>query len=56
VAQAKYYGEELGTNNRAEVYALKDLMEWLANNPKVWKPPAIVVYGDSQLIINFCNR
>ena len=56
VAQAKYYGEELGTNNRAEVYALKDMMEWLANNPMVWKPPAIVIYGDSQLIINFCNR
>ena len=56
MAQAKYYGEELGTNNRAEVYALKDMMEWLANNPMVWKPPAIVIYGDSQLIINFCNR
>ena len=33
VAQAKYYGEELGTNNRAEVYALKDMMEyWKQSN------------------------
>jgi hypothetical protein len=29
-AQARFYGDEMNTNNRAEVFALKDLMEWLA--------------------------
>ena len=55
-AQARFYGEEMNTNNRAEVFALKGLMEWLAGEPSVWSRPGIVVYGDSQLIINFCNR
>jgi hypothetical protein len=31
-AQASFYGETLGTNNRAEAKALEELMEWLANN------------------------
>ena len=55
-AQARFYGEEMNTNNRAEVFALKNLMEWLSGEPSVWNKPGIVVYGDSQLIINFCNR
>jgi ribonuclease HI len=56
-AQALYYGEELGTNNRAKAKALEDLMTWLASNLGSWEgAPAIVIYGDSQLIINFCNR
>lgn len=55
VADARFYGGDLPTNNRAEVRALWDLMRWLA----VEKPdPAlpVVVFGDSQLVINFCNR
>jgi ribonuclease HI len=56
-AWALFYGEELGTNNRAEARALQDLMAWLANHRTCWEgAPAIVIYGDSQLIINFCNR
>lgn len=56
-AQARYYGEGLPTNNKAEAKALEELMDWLDNNPAQWQGgSAVVVYGDSQLIINFCNR
>lgn len=57
VAHAMFYGENLGTNNRAEARALRDLMQWLAEHAHQWaNREAIVIYGDSQLIINFCNR
>jgi PAS domain-containing protein len=56
-AQARYYGEELDTNNRAEAMALQELMEWLVEHRSAWGgAPAVVIFGDSQLIINFCNR
>ena len=55
-AQASYYGEELATNNRAEAKALEELMTWLVDTRCWEKGQAVVVYGDSQLIINFCNR
>lgn len=32
MAQATFYGEDLGTNNRAEARALQDLMAWLVEN------------------------
>jgi ribonuclease HI len=57
VAKASYYGELWNTNNRAELHALLQLMEWLEHNQsRLSNAPAIVIYGDSQLIINFCNR
>ena len=28
-AQANFYGEEVTTNNKAEIKALEDLMRWL---------------------------
>jgi ribonuclease HI len=55
-AQASFYGEELGTNNRAEARALQELMQWLVHTRSWEKGQALVVYGDSQLVINFCNR
>ena len=45
------------TNNRAEVMALVQLMRWLVENHGEWGgAPSIVIFGDSQLIVNFCNR
>lgn len=56
-AQARFYGDELPTNNKAEAKALEELMGWLAENQGEWgEAPAVVVYGDSQLVVNFCNR
>jgi ribonuclease HI len=47
-AQARFYGEALHTNNRAEVKALEELMGWLGDNRQAWgAAPAVVVYGDS---------
>lgn len=55
-AQANFYGEEAATNNRAEIRALQDLMAWLVEHRVKLKERAVVIYGDSQLIVNFCNR
>lgn len=55
-AWASYYGERVGTNNRAEATALGEVMEWLAQHADELGGAPIVVYGDSQLVMNFCNR
>lgn len=56
-AVARFYGDEVPTNNRAEVTALKECMEWLAQRVSEGEQlPPIVIFGDSQLVINFCNR
>ena len=54
---ARYYWESLVTNNKTEAHALQELMGWLAANKEKWGDArAVVIFGDSQLIINFCNR
>lgn len=55
MARASFYGEDIATNNRAEVTALRECMEWLAEHATGDTPP-VVVLGDSQLVVDFCNR
>ena len=50
-AQGEYYGEEVETNNRAEILALVGLMQWLVQHPGEWEGQAIIIFGDSELII-----
>ena len=52
--EGRFYGKEVQTNNEAEATALRDAMTFSKNNKHLWEGhPGLVVYGDSELIINF---
>lgn len=55
-AWASYYGEDTHTNNRAEARALVEVMEWLKSHEDRLGDCPVVIYGDSQLVMDFCNR
>ena len=56
-AHAEYYGEGTPTNNRAEAAALVGLMRWFQKHEELLGPlTPVVVFGDSKLLIDFCNR
>lgn len=55
-AFGKWYGNRYNTNNQAEMLALKQLLLQLKGMDLPDECKLIRVYGDSQLIVDFCNR
>ena len=56
-AIAKWYGPDRPTNNQAEFQSMLDALEALRGClPADKKRVPVVVVGDSQLVIDFCNR
>ena len=52
--RAMYFGKETPTNNTAELQSLWKLMSWLVEmQAELDLSKGIVIYGDSELAINF---
>ena len=56
-ARAEWYGEATPSNNKAEMRALVEALTWVRGHLEAAEGVGEgVVYGDSALVISFCNR